>query len=66
MGPPDLPKEALEYYQGIFEELVETDAWKEYAEKNGLVTQLRVGEEWGDFLTEQNDVVAEKLEEVEL
>jgi putative tricarboxylic transport membrane protein len=66
MGPPDLPQEALEYYQGIFEELVETDAWKEYAEKNGLVTQLRVGEEWGDFLAEQNDVVAEKLEEVEL
>ena len=66
MGPPDLPKEALEYYQGIFEDLVETDAWKEYAEKNGLVTQLRVGEEWGDFLTEQNDVVAQKLEEVEL
>jgi putative tricarboxylic transport membrane protein len=66
MGPPDLPQEALEYYQGIFEELVETDAWKEYAEKNGLVTQLRVGEEWGDFLAEQNDVVAQKLEEVEL
>jgi putative tricarboxylic transport membrane protein len=66
MGPPDMPQEALEYYQGIFEELVETDAWKEYAETNGLVTQLRVGEEWGDFLAEQNDVVAEKLEEVEL
>jgi putative tricarboxylic transport membrane protein len=66
MGPPDMPQEALEYYQGIFEELVETDAWKEYAETNGLVTQLRVGEEWGDFLAEMNDVVAEKLEEVEL
>ena len=66
MGPPDIPQEALEYYQGIFEELVETDAWKEYAETNGLVTQLRVGEEWGDFLAEHNDVVAEKLEEVEL
>jgi putative tricarboxylic transport membrane protein len=66
MGPPDMPQEALEYYQGVFEELVETDAWKDYAEENGLVTQLRVGEEWGDFLAEQNDVVAEKLEEVEL
>jgi putative tricarboxylic transport membrane protein len=66
MGPPDLPQEALEYYQGVFEQLVETDAWKEYAETNGLVTQLRVGEEWGDFLAEQNEVVAEKLEEVEL
>jgi putative tricarboxylic transport membrane protein len=66
MGPPDMPQEALEYYQGVFEDLVETEAWKDYAEKNGVVTQLRVGEEWGDFLAEQNDVVAEKLEEVEL
>jgi putative tricarboxylic transport membrane protein len=61
-----MPQEALEYYQGVFEDLVETDAWEEYAETNGLVTQLRVGEEWGDFLAEQNEVVAEKLEEVEL
>jgi putative tricarboxylic transport membrane protein len=66
MGPPDMPQEALEYYQGVFEELLQTDAWKDYAEENGLVTQLRVGEEWGDFLAEQNEVVAEKLEEVEL
>jgi putative tricarboxylic transport membrane protein len=66
MGPPDMPQEALEYYQGVFEELLETDAWEEYAETNGLVTQLRVGDEWGDFLAEQNEVVAEKLEEVEL
>jgi putative tricarboxylic transport membrane protein len=50
MGPPDMPQEALEYYQGVFEELLETDAWEEYAETNGLVTQLRVGDEWGDFL----------------
>jgi putative tricarboxylic transport membrane protein len=66
MGPPDMPQEALEYYQGVFEELLETDAWEEYAETNGLVTQLRVGDEWGDFLAEHNEIVAEKLEEVEL
>jgi putative tricarboxylic transport membrane protein len=66
MGPPDMPQEALEYYQGVFEELLQTDAWEEYADTNGLVTQLRVGDEWGDFLAEQNEVVAEKLEEVEL
>jgi putative tricarboxylic transport membrane protein len=66
MGPPDMPQEALEYYQGVFEELVETEAWKEYAETNGVVTQLRIGDEWGDFLAEQNEVVSETLEEVEL
>ena len=66
MGPPDMPQEALEYYQGVFEELLETDAWNEYAETNGLVTQLRVGDEWGDFLAEHNEIVANVLEEVEL
>src|SRR5918996_2801687 len=66
MGPPDMPQEALEYYQGVFEELLETDAWEEYAETNGLVTQLRLGDEWGDFLAEHNEIVANVLEEVEL
>jgi putative tricarboxylic transport membrane protein len=65
MGPPDMPAEAVEYYQGVFEELLETESWKDYAEENGLVTELRVGEEWGDFLTEQNEIVKQKLEEVD-
>jgi putative tricarboxylic transport membrane protein len=65
MGPPDMSQEAIEYYQGVFEDLVETESWKNYAEENGLVTELRVGDEWGDFLAEQNDVVAQKLEEVD-
>jgi putative tricarboxylic transport membrane protein len=65
MGPPNMPEEAIEYYQGVFEDLIETDAWKDYAEENGLVTELRLGEEWGDFLTEQNEVVRQKLEEVD-
>lgn len=66
MGPPDMPQEAVEYYQGVFEQTLETDSWKDYAETNGLVTQLRVGEEWGDYLTEQNAKVKEALETADL
>jgi putative tricarboxylic transport membrane protein len=66
MGPPDMPTEAVEYYQGVFEELLETESWQQYAEDNGLVTQLRVGEEWGGYLAQQNQVVKETLEEVDL
>ena len=66
MAPPDIPADALEYYQGVFSDLVETETWKEFAEKNGVVTELRVGEEWGDFLAEQNELVREKLDEVGL
>jgi putative tricarboxylic transport membrane protein len=66
MGPPEMPQEAVEYYQGVFEELLQTDSWKSYAEKNGLVTELRLGDEWGDFLGQENEVVKQKLEEVDL
>jgi putative tricarboxylic transport membrane protein len=66
MGPPDLPQEALEYYQGVFEQLLQTDSWKDYAEQNGLVTQLRIGEEWGDFLASQNEKVKEALKTADL
>jgi putative tricarboxylic transport membrane protein len=66
MGPPDMPSEAVEYYQGVFEQLLETDSWEQYAEDNGLVTQLRVGDEWGEYLTQQNEVVRQTLEEVDL
>jgi putative tricarboxylic transport membrane protein len=66
MAPPEIPEEALGYYEGVFEELVETDSWEEFVEKNGVVSELRLGEEWGDFLAEQEQVVREKLEEVDL
>jgi putative tricarboxylic transport membrane protein len=66
VGPPNMPQEAIDYYQGVFEETVATDAWKKYAEKNGLVTQLRLGEEWGDFLAEQNEIVKKALETADL
>lgn len=66
MGPPEMPQEAVEYYQGVFEELLQTDSWQSYAEKNGLVTELRLGDEWGDFLGQENEVVKQKLEEVDL
>jgi putative tricarboxylic transport membrane protein len=65
MGPPDMPQEALEYYQGVFQELLQTDAWKDYAETNGLVTQLRLGDEWADYLAQQNQRVKETLEVVD-
>jgi putative tricarboxylic transport membrane protein len=66
MGPPNMPDEAVEYYQGVFEELLETDAWQQYAEDNGLVTELRLGGEWGDYLAQHNEVVKQTLEEVDL
>ena len=66
MAPPDIPEEALAYYEGLFKKLVKTDSWKEYAEKNGLVTQLKVGEEWESYLNQQNQLVEETLKTADL
>jgi len=66
MAPPEIPEDALAYYQDLFSQLVETDSWKQYAEKNGLVTQLLVGEEWESYLAEQNQLVEQTLESADL
>jgi putative tricarboxylic transport membrane protein len=66
MGPPEMPEDALEYYQGVFSDLLETGAWETFVEKNGVVTELRLGDEWGGFLAEQESVVREKLDEIGL
>jgi putative tricarboxylic transport membrane protein len=66
LGPPDMPQTAVEYYEGIFEEALQTEAWKEYAETNGLVTELRLGDEWVDFLAEQQKKVEEALQVADL
>jgi putative tricarboxylic transport membrane protein len=66
MAPPGVPEDALAYYQDLFTQLVETESWKEYAEKNGLVTELRTGEEWDSYLSEQDQLVREALESADL
>ena len=66
MGPPNMPDEAVEYYQGLFEETLQTQAWEDYAEKNGLVTQFLVGEEWSSYLEDQVTKVEEALKTADL
>lgn len=66
MAPPDMPEDALVYYQDVFKDLVKTQSWKDYAKKNGIVTNFLVGEKWEQFLNEQEELVTQKLDEVGL
>jgi putative tricarboxylic transport membrane protein len=66
MAPPEIPEDAMSYYQDLFSQLVETESWKDYAEKNGLVTDLRTGEEWESYLAEQDELVSQTLETADL
>lgn len=66
MAPPDIPPEALAYYQDLFRKLMKTESWKKYAEKNGLVTRFMVGKEWTNYLDQQNQLVKETLKTADL
>ena len=66
MAPPEIPEDALAYYEDLFSQLIETESWKEYAEKNGLVTDLKTGEEWESYLAEQDELVRQTLETADL
>ena len=39
IGPPDMPAEAVAYWADLFEQMMETDAWKTYSEESGFVDQ---------------------------
>ena len=66
VGPPDMPAAAVEYYQGVFQDLTETEGWATYVEDNGLTTVFADGEEFGTYLEEQNELLEAKLDELGL
>ncbi|MQA97696.1 MAG: hypothetical protein GEV11_24865 [Streptosporangiales bacterium] len=66
MAPPEIPQQARDYYQRVFSELVKTESWKQFAKENGVVTQLLVGDQWGQYLAQQNAVVKKALETADL
>jgi putative tricarboxylic transport membrane protein len=37
IGPPDMPAEAVAYWADLFEQMMETDAWKTFSEESGFV-----------------------------
>lgn len=66
VGPPGMPDDAVAYYEGVFEELSKTEAWKEYAEDNGLNSDFRSTQEWSTFLEERNTEYRQLLDELGL
>lgn len=58
-GPPDMPEVAVAYWQKTLSEMVESDTWKQIAERNQFTTTFMVGDEFQTFLSEtQNDLKA--------
>ena len=66
LAPPELSDERREELIGYFEEMHATSEWQEVVEENGWNDDFRTGEEFGDFIREQDQRVSGTLEELGL
>ena len=66
MGAPGMPEEAVAYYQDLFAEMLETDAWREASEQLGWINAYQNSEEFGTFLDGQQEQFSDVLSELGL
>lgn len=58
-GPPDMPANAVEYWQSALGKMVDSPTWTQTAQRSKFTTTFMVGDELRAFLTEtQKDVEA--------
>jgi putative tricarboxylic transport membrane protein len=55
VGPPEMPADALAYYQGVFAKLVKAPGWNQFVDENGSVTEFLDAGAFGELLKKQND-----------
>jgi putative tricarboxylic transport membrane protein len=55
VGPPDLPADALAYYEGVFAKLVKAPGWGDFVDENGSVTDFLDAKAFGSLLQKQNE-----------
>jgi putative tricarboxylic transport membrane protein len=63
-GPPGMPEEAVTYWQDKLQEIMETETWKEIAERNQWEITYADGEELAEFLDEEYAQIEEALNSV--
>nr|WP_163502946.1 tripartite tricarboxylate transporter substrate-binding protein [Halomonas socia] len=66
MGTPDMPEEAVAYYENLFAEMLETDGWADARDQLGWLDAYQDSEEFGDFLDAQKEQFSEVLSELGL
>ena len=62
VGPPDMPADAVAYYEDLFGKLSESEAWRTYAEESALQADFITGQELQDYLLTERDKHAALLE----
>lgn len=61
--PPDVPKEAQQWWIATMKKVVETPEWQDYIEKNQLVEKLAWGQDFESSLAETSGTFEEILRE---
>ncbi|HXH80254.1 Bug family tripartite tricarboxylate transporter substrate binding protein [Nocardioides sp.] len=66
LAPPGVDDATVDAYIAAFEEMHDTQAWKDVLEENGWSDNFATGDEFDTFLTEQNDRVRTTLTDLGL
>ncbi len=66
IGPPDMPQEAVAYWSGLFEEMMQTEAWKEYETDSGFVPAFGGPDVHAANLAEQEETLRGVFQELDL
>ncbi|MFQ3789748.1 tripartite tricarboxylate transporter substrate binding protein [Halomonas sp. A29] len=66
MGAPDMPEEAVAYYEDLFAQMLETDGWEQARDQLGWIDAYQNSEEFGTFLDEQQEQFREVLNDLGL
>ncbi|PCF96117.1 tripartite tricarboxylate transporter substrate binding protein [Vreelandella nigrificans] len=66
MGTPDMPEEAVAYYENLFAEMLATDGWQQARDQLGWIDAYQDSEEFGAFLDEQKELFSSVLSDLGL
>ncbi|GEA87236.1 Bug family tripartite tricarboxylate transporter substrate binding protein [Cellulomonas cellasea] len=66
LAPPGISDAVRDQHVALLEEMHGTDAWQEALETNGWVDAFRTGDDFAEFLREQDERVASTLDELGL
>ena len=55
IGPPGMSKEAVAFYEGLFQKTMQKESWKKYVRDNALDAQFMTSDKLGPFLKDYQD-----------
>jgi putative tricarboxylic transport membrane protein len=60
-GPPDMPRNAVEYWQNALRKMVDSPTWTQIAKERQFTTTFMIGDEFQTFLAETQADVKQAL-----